>query len=78
MSLFPDSIFNLRLFKCHLLYLCNDCRVVHRARVFQVGSGSSRVWAWILNNCRASIGPDVGPKSRFSLSDKVFMIAKKS
>ena len=32
--------------------------------------------AWILKNCRASIGPDVGAKSRFSVNDKVF--AKKT
>ena len=34
------------------------------------GSGQ----AWILKNCQASIGPDAGAKSRFSVSVRVFEI----
>ena len=56
--------------------------VVNRARAFRVGFGlfgsgsgfSGRVPAWILKNCRASIGPVAGAKSRFSVSDRVFAI----
>ena len=46
-----------------------QCRVVNRARAFRVGFGRAR--GWILKNCRASIGPDVREKSRFSVSDRV-------
>ena len=35
----------------------------------------NRVRAWSLKNCRASIGPDAGAKSRFSVSDWVLAIA---
>ena len=49
--------------------------VVNWARAFRIGSGSSLVRAWILKNFRASIGPDPGAKSKFSVSDRVFIIA---
>ena len=45
-------------------------RVVIRAWAFRVGSGRARV----LKNCRDSIGPDAGAKSRFLVSDRVFAI----
>ena len=42
----------------------------------QSGSGfSGRVCAKILKNFRASIGPDAGAKSRFSVNDRAFEIA---
>ena len=31
-------------------------------------------WAWILKNCRASIEPDAGAKSRVLMSTRVFAI----
>ena len=34
------------------------------------------VRAWILKNCRTSIGPDAAVKSRFSVSDRVFSLAR--
>ena len=40
---------------------------------FGFGSG----WAWILKNCRASIGPNAEAKLRFLLSDWVSAIAGK-
>ena len=43
-------------------------RVVNQARAFRGGSGLGQARAWILTNCRASIGPDAGVKSRFYLS----------
>ena len=36
--------------------------------------GSGQYRAWILKNCRASIGLDAGAKSRFSMSDRIFSI----
>ena len=35
---------------------------------------SGRVRTWIFKNCRASIGPDAGAKSRFSVSNMAFAI----
>ena len=49
-------------------------RAVNRAWAFRVGSGSDRARAWILKNCRASVGQDAKANSRFSESDRVFVI----
>ena len=37
----------------------------------------NRARAWILKNCRASVGPDAGVKSKFSVSNRAFAIAGK-
>ena len=51
--------------------LTRQRRVAKRARAFWVGFGPGRN----LKNCRASIGSDAGAKSKFSVSDRVFVIA---
>ena len=47
-----------------------SCIVVKRARACRVSSGR----AWMSKNCRPSIGPDAVAKSRFSVSDRAFVI----
>ena len=47
-------------------------RVVNRIWAFRVGCGPGS--SWMMKNCRALIGPDVGAKSRFSEGDRVFTI----
>ena len=50
--------------------MANQRVVVNRARAFRAGLGLE-----LKKNCLASIGPDVGVKSRFSVCDRVFAIA---
>ena len=42
---------------------------------FSGRSSSGRAQTWVLKNCRASNGPDVGANSTFSVNDMVFTIA---
>ena len=56
------------------MWLCNVHNTADQSYQSDLGlSGSVR----ILKNWRASIGPDTGAKSTFSVSDMVFTIAER-
>ena len=69
-----ESKFNV-LFQIGKTSSAVHSRVINRAGAFGVRLGLGRTRIWILKNYRASIGPDVGAKSRFSVSDRIFAIA---